>query len=213
MRLYIYEHCPFCIRVKMILNLTQTPFEEVVLLNDDEETPIKLCGKKQVPILEAEGRIIVESLDIVDFVDKKVGGFLSPKTNKNIEMWVDDAKNYLYYLTFPRVIKQDLPEFKTDSAISYFKNKKEKGIGISFEELMEKTPEYKLEAEHHLKLLAPLLTKLPSIKNKDFSKDDIILFPVLRLLSCVYGLKWEKSVQEYLRHISTMTRIPLHKPI
>jgi glutaredoxin 2 len=197
----------------MMMNLTETPFEEVVLLNDDEETPIKLTGKKQVPILEVDGKIIVESLDIVDFIDKKVGGFLSSETNKNISVWLEDTKNYLYFLAFPRVIKQDLPEFKTQSAIDYFKSKKEASTKISFEEMLAKTSEYKEEAEYHLKLLSPLLKKLPSVKNRDFTKDDIILFPVLRLLSCVYGLKWDKNVQDYLKHISTITKIPLHKGI
>ena len=197
----------------MMMNLTDTKYEEVILLNDDEETPIKLCGKKQVPILEVDGKIIVESLDIVDFLDKKVGGFLSSNENKNIQIWIEDARNYLYRLTFPRLIKQDLPEFATSSAVQYFQTKKEVSIGVSFEELLSKTQEYKEEAEHHIKLLSPLITKLPSIKNRDFTKDDIILFPVLRLLSCVYGLKWDKNVQDYLKHISAITRIPLHKGV
>jgi glutaredoxin 2 len=197
----------------MMMKLTETPYEEVVMLNDDEETPIKLCGKKQAPILEVDGKIIVESLDIVDFLDKKVGGFLSSNQNKNIATWVQDATNYLYPLVFPRVIKQDLPEFSTPNSIQYFKTKKEASTGTSFEELLAKTEEYKEEAEHHIKLLSPLITKLPSVKNRDFTKDDILLFPVLRLLSCVYGLKWDKNVQDYLKHISAITRIQLHNGV
>ena len=212
MKLYGYEHCPFCVRVRMILSLTGTQFEEIILLNDDEKTPIKLCGNKQVPILEIDGKIMIESLEIVDFISSK-HNFLSTKRNKNIEMWIGDANNYLRELCYPRLIKIGLGEFATPSAITYFKTKKEKSMGMSFEHALERTPEFKAEAEHHLKLLSPLLTKLPSIKEKTFSMDDILLFPVLRLLSCVYGLKWDKHVQDYTKHVSTITRIPLHKAV
>lgn len=212
MKLYNYDHCPFCTRAKMILNLTNTSYEDIVLLNDDEKTPISLCGKKQLPILEDNDKIIIESLDIVDYIDGK-HSFLSKKTNKNISVWLEDAKNYLGQLIYPRLLKLDLPEFKTQSAIEYFRRKKEALIGMKFEEALENTTELKSEAEHHLKILAPLVPKLPSVKNKDFSKDDIMLFPILRLISCVYALKWEKSLQDYVRHISTITRIPLYKGI
>lgn len=197
----------------MIFALTSTPVKNIVLQNDDEETPMKMIGKKQVPILEKlDGSFLSESLDIVKFIDKETK-ILSDIRNKNIETWVSDSRNYLLLLTFPRVIKADLEEFKTQSAVDFFTRKKENSIGMTFEEAMGKTPELKLEAEYHIKLLSPLITKLPSVKNKDFSEDDIILFPILRLLSVVYGLKWEKNVSEYMKHISTITQIPLFKPV
>jgi glutaredoxin 2 len=200
-------------RAKMILNLTETQYTEVILLSDDEKTPISLCGKKQVPILEYEdGKIMVESLEIVDFINKK-HNFLANSNNKNVEVWLSDVKNYLYKLVFPRLPKLNLPELSTTASVLYFTKAKELALKMTFEEALEKTPEFKAEAEYHLKMLAPLIGRLPSVKNKEFTKDDILLFPVLRLLSCVYGLKWEKSVQEYTRHISTLTRIPLYKGV
>lgn len=213
MKLYSYNHCPFCIRARMIFALTKVPFQNIILLNDDEETLIKMIGKKQVPVLETEdGKYIAESLDIVSFVDKETK-ILGGTRNKNIETWVSDASNYFYKLIFPRVVKLDLPEFATESSIKYFQEKKEAAMKMTFEEAMALTDELKLEAEHHMKVLSPLLTKLPSIKNKDFSLDDIILFPILLLLTTVYGLKWDKNVQDYLKHVSAITTIPFFKPL
>ena len=51
MKLYVYDHCPFCVRARMIFGLKNLPVELVVLANDDEATPIGLVGKKVVPIL------------------------------------------------------------------------------------------------------------------------------------------------------------------
>ena len=52
MKLYIYDHCPFCVRARMIFGLRDVEVEEVVLANDDEATPIGMIGSKQVPILQ-----------------------------------------------------------------------------------------------------------------------------------------------------------------
>ena len=74
MKLYLYDHCPFCVRARMIFGLRNVPVEEIVLLNDDEATPIGLIGAKQVPILQKpDGSHMGESLDIVRYVDKLAG--------------------------------------------------------------------------------------------------------------------------------------------
>lgn len=46
MKLYVYDHCPFCVRARMIFGLKNLPVELVVLANDDEATPIALVGKR-----------------------------------------------------------------------------------------------------------------------------------------------------------------------
>ena len=65
MKLYVYDHCPFCVRARMIFGLKNLPVELVVLANDDEATPIGLVGKKVVPILVKEdGTAMPESLAV-----------------------------------------------------------------------------------------------------------------------------------------------------
>ena len=50
MKLYIYDHCPYCLKARMIFGLKNIPVELHVLLNDDAETPTRMVGQKQVPI-------------------------------------------------------------------------------------------------------------------------------------------------------------------
>ena len=52
MKLYIYDHCPFCVKARMIFGLKNLPVELIVMLNDDEETPKRLIGQKIAPILQ-----------------------------------------------------------------------------------------------------------------------------------------------------------------
>jgi glutaredoxin 2 len=50
MRLYLWEHCSICFRVRMAAALKRLHLQETVLLEDDSQTMIKLVGKRVVPI-------------------------------------------------------------------------------------------------------------------------------------------------------------------
>lgn len=208
MKLYTYEHCPFCVRVKMILNLTNTVYEEVILLNDDEELPIKLCGKKQVPILEYDNKILVESLDIINFINSQNNILTSNIISNEVQNWFNNALYYTCLLSFPRLIKLNLPEFQTSSAINYFKNKKEASLNMTFEEALKQTETLIKTAQKHL-------SELPSIlPNKEaISIDDIVIFPILKMLSCVKNLNLNEETNRYMNRLSKLCKINLYQKI
>lgn len=52
MKLFIYDHCPFCVKARMIFGLKDLPVRLVTLLSDDEITPTSMIGKKMAPILQ-----------------------------------------------------------------------------------------------------------------------------------------------------------------
>lgn len=47
---YVYDHCPFCVRVRLALGVKNVKHNVVFLQNDDVPTPTKLIGKKIAPI-------------------------------------------------------------------------------------------------------------------------------------------------------------------
>ena len=53
-KLYMFEHCSLCFRVRMIAALKRLQLQETVVLNDDSETMIGLVGKRVIPILCAD---------------------------------------------------------------------------------------------------------------------------------------------------------------
>jgi hypothetical protein len=43
-RVYVYDHCPFCVRVRFVLGIKNIKHNVIYLANDDVETPTKLVG-------------------------------------------------------------------------------------------------------------------------------------------------------------------------
>ncbi|GAB7197714.1 hypothetical protein OS11_39910 [Dickeya oryzae] len=126
MKLFIYEHCPFCVKARMIFGLKQLPVELCVLSNDDETTPISMVGQKMVPILQKEdGSYMPESLDIVKYVDELDGKpVLTGTTNPAIDAWIRGVYDYAPRLLIPRFSQADFEEFATEAGRNYFINKK-----------------------------------------------------------------------------------------
>ena len=50
MRLYMFEHCSLCFRVRMTAAFKRLHLQETVVLDDDSDTMIGLVGKRVIPI-------------------------------------------------------------------------------------------------------------------------------------------------------------------
>src|SRR5471030_1350385 len=126
MKLYVYEHCPFCVKARMIFGLKNIPVEIKVLLKDDEKTPISMVGKKMGPILQKQdGSFMPESMDIVNFIDKSDRKpLLTGATNAAIATWPRHVSEYTGRLLLPRFAAAPLEEFATPEARKYFSDKK-----------------------------------------------------------------------------------------
>ena len=70
--LHLYDHCPFCIRVELVLGWKNIPYERKLYGYGDIEGPTKIIGKKMLPVLEYHDetgakKYMGESLDIISF--------------------------------------------------------------------------------------------------------------------------------------------------
>ncbi|WP_264289342.1 glutaredoxin 2 [Duffyella gerundensis] len=209
MKLYIYEHCPFCVKARMIFGLKNLPVELIVLSNDDEETPRRLIGQKMVPILQkADGSAMAESMDIVHFVDNSDGQpLLTGGTNAAIADWLRRVNGYVYKLITPRVAEAPFAEFDTLEARAYFKNKKEATMG-DFSELKSHSAGLIKNISDDLRQLDKLIVQ-PNAVNGELSEDDINLFPLLRSLTLVAGVNYPSRVAEYRDNMAKQTQINL----
>jgi glutaredoxin 2 len=209
MQLYLYDHCPYCVRARMIFGKKMVPVENIYLLNDDEDTPNKLIGKKMVPILvKDDGSAMGESLDIVHYIDQLTGGApLNTIIRPEIEGWIKITDTYRNFLTLPRCINIKLPEFATQSAIDYFISKKTTIFG-DFQQHLRNSQIYIDRLNADLIALSPLILSDRGV-NGTFSMEDILLFPLLRNLTMVKGVEWTAPVLDYINSISRITQIPL----
>ena len=216
MKLYIYDHCPYCVKVRMIFGYKNLNLDLKTLLNDDEEGPIKMIGQKMLPILELEkeeGEYMPESLDIIDYIDGKFEDKrfinIDIKEHSKLTEWFAESRNYLYPLAMPRWVKVGLEEFKTQSAIDYFTKKKEDRIG-DFQNHLKNTDELIKQASDHLKALENLLSKNQSFFSADASINDFHLYATLRSLSVTKGINFPNKVLNYMRKQEELTKVPLH---
>ena len=212
MKLYVYDHCPFCVKARAIFGLTATPVDLVIMLNDDEETPTRMIGKKMAPILELDGRYVPESMDIVAHVDRLAGGkVLAGPRNPQVAEWIGRTSDALYPLAMPRWAASPLAEFATPEARAYFTRNKEAIVG-SFSDRMAQSGEYIATLNRHLSALDELI-RSPDAVNGALSEDDIHLFATLRAMSIVRGIVYPPAVEAYRVRMAERTGVDLHDAI
>ncbi|WP_122290042.1 glutaredoxin 2 [Serratia plymuthica] len=209
MKLFIYDHCPFCVKARMIFGLKNLPVRLVTLLSDDEATPISMIGKKMAPILQKDdGSYLPESMDIVRYVDNLDGRpLLTGKTNPAIADWLQRVGGYSAKLLLPRIANADFEEFATDSARQYFTHKKQASIG-DFSDHLANSADLIAELETDLQALSSLIVTSDAV-NGSLSEDDIQLFPLLRSLSIVAGVTLPENVEAYRNRMAQLSDVPL----
>ncbi|KAF4315018.1 hypothetical protein BBO99_00009677 [Phytophthora kernoviae] len=202
--LFVYDHCPFCSRARVILGLKGVPHELAFMANHDEVTPMELVGAKQAPIIQLpSGKSFTESMDIVKYVDENYGGpsiLAPPSGREDIKKWIEESAHVFHILYHPRVHKAPFAEFAQQESRDYFRVKKEKSMG-PFEEALKRSPQLVEEVNVFLEKLATMFYSDHSV-NKTLGYDDIDLFGRLRCLTLVRGIKWPSNVREFLNYMS-----------
>ena len=199
----------------MIFGIKNISVELVTLLNDDEETPINMIGKKMVPILEIKfGQFMPESMNIVQFIDKKFPPALILKEEDHVLLEIlNQARTPYYSLVMPRWVHSEMEEFKTPSSRKYFQNKKEKMIG-PFSSALENTEEFKKEISEVLLEIEHKIAKTNEwYLGNQLSFNDFHLFAFLRCLTIVKNLSLPPLLDRYAKKCAAKSQIPLSTDI
>ncbi|MCX7556446.1 glutaredoxin 2 [Xanthomonadaceae bacterium JHOS43] len=194
MKLYIYEHCPFCTRVLMLRGLKQLDIPVQVIPENDVETPTRLVGRKVVPILQKDdGSFMPESMDIVRHLDATFPPpVLVATLDPAIDAWCKRASDTIYRLCVPRFTRGNFAELATPDAREAYVARETRAFG-DLDSLTARTPAL-------LDELAPLLTELEGLVRSPGSsvgESDFQLYPLLRSLSIVNGLRFGPKVTAY----------------
>ena len=204
MRLYLFEHCSICFRVRMAAALKRLHLQETVLLEDDSEAMLKLAGRRVVPILvKDDGHPMLESMDMVAHIEAIGEPILVGPPRGELAAWASATADKTAPLTWPRYPLLGLPEFSTVAAHDHFVVRKQKRLG-DLVELRARTREL-------IDALMPNLEKLdgmiesPSAVNGKLSLDDIRVLPLLRSAAVVKGLRFPRKVRDYFE--TMMSRI------
>lgn len=205
MKLYVYEHCPFCIRARMIFGLKKVPVELGVIMEGDVETPTRMVGRKVVPILQKEeGVYMPESMDIVHYVDQLDGApVIEGECDPAIEAWCKENTRAVFNLAIPRFTRADFKELSTPAAREAYTQREIKAFG-DLDALMANSQAY-------IDTLSGALSNIEAYMSarNPVSITDFYLFPVLNSLTIVKGFPYTVALRGYLDHISTSCNVPL----
>jgi glutaredoxin 2 len=174
------------------------------VLDDDTDTMVGLVGKRVIPILvKDDGKPMLESMDMVKYVDGHGDPVLSGPESPEVAAWADQIVSKTAPLTMPRYPLLGLPEFGTVAALDHYNLRKRKAFG-DFVELRANTQRYLGELAPGLEALDRLIES-PQAVNGALSLDDIHVLPLLRSVAVVKGLRFPRKVRDYFE--SMMRRI------
>ncbi|CAN8063260.1 unnamed protein product [Agarophyton chilense] len=217
-KLFVYDHCPFCVRVRHVLGLKNIKHNLVWLANDDVSTPTALVGRKVVPIFQPDGPsgpAYPESLDICAAVDtdSRFGdsALLKPASQRtDITRWMEEFAMPLRRLTRVRFARAPLPEFVfRDAREAYVRNHPLQDP-TSYDDNLEKSPEYIAHIQSSIQRLGDMIHSPYCCSPQGLSYDDIVLFPRLRSMTIIKGLLLPPKIRDYLEYHSTVAEIPLY---
>lgn len=206
---YHYVHCPFCVRVRMTFGYLNIPYESNVLRYDDEETPVKLTGKKMLPILKHEKGAMNESLDIMALIDKNnllnISDIVAENSFKEFEAYLNFLGGPVHSLAMPYWIYT--PEFDQKSR-EYFQTKKEAKRG-PFKDLVK----------NQEKFLKPLRDEFPNLikelkpfyQSETFGLKDILLASHIWGLYVVPEFQFPDEIHSYLQRVKDICHFNYHQ--
>lgn len=214
MKLFLYEHCPYCVRPRIVAGLKSLKLDLIYLANDDEKAHFAHIDEKQVPFLQKDnGEYLIESLLICqhlnDFDHKPI--LADAAQDQRLMQWTETLSHLSKLLIYPRFI--DHPrnhlDFPTKSAKAYFQRKKEMDIGCFTANL--RFPEAAIDQ------IRPVIAKINSLMMTSFatsnkpSWDDIYIFPALRNCTLITDLiDLPENIQNYLDFMSKKTEVALY---
>lgn len=217
--LFVYDHCPFCVRVRHALGLKNIKHNLVFLANDDVATPTELIGKKMVPIFQPDGKSgasLGESLDIISAVDSdpRFGepGMLQKASGRtDIAKWFENVAWPLRRLTRIRFAKAPLPEFTfQDARDTYAIRHPIKQEPTTYEENWERSAEWIGMISEKLGDLEGMIWSKENCTEGGVGFDDVDLFPRIRSMTIVKGLELPQKVREYAEHHAELSEVPLY---
>ena len=88
--LYQFNSCPFCWKVRSLLNYAKQPYE-IVEVSPMGMKGLEFTDHKKVPVLTDGDKVIVESATIIDYVNDNYVHADKAESSQQWTSWVDDS--------------------------------------------------------------------------------------------------------------------------
>ena len=137
MKLYIYDHCPYSMRARLMVGLKQLVVDIVVVSVSDLTTVVDFVGKNVRPVLQKQdGAYMMESLDIVSYLDQLSTPILTDTViDADFETLCSSILKDYVALTAPKFVSF-CREFNCSADIQRYQQREEAFLGTSFADIV-----------------------------------------------------------------------------
>ncbi|CAE7660585.1 grxB [Symbiodinium sp. CCMP2592] len=205
---HIYDHCPYCTRVELVLGWHGWQPKRLVYGYADVAGPTALIGKKMLPVLtwhdsEGQEQKMCESKDIIEAVEvtaeSTTGGRLIMRRTgrKDLKAWQTRLRRVMHGLTRPRLLQMPIKDFAREEDRKYQMDKYT-AKGFSYERALADTEKLVPKVNTLLLEFEELLRSDKALNAFGHSWDDLYVLPSLRVLTCVKALAWPAKVRAYV---------------
>ena len=205
MKLYMFEHCSLCFRVRMMAALKRMHLQETVVLDDDSDTMVGLVGKRVIPILvKDDGQPMLESMDMVKYIEGLGPPILVGPQRPEIADWADQI-----------VAKIGAADHAALSAARPARIRHRRRARSLHRAQVQDLRRFHRTAQPHARANhasscpssneLDALIESPQAVNGTLSLDDIRVLPLLRSVAVVKGLTFPRRVRDYFE--TMMNRI------
>lgn len=211
MKLYIYEHCPFCARVAFIANALNLPLEYQVVDYADANTLIDLIGKKMVPVLEKDdGSVMAESLDIIALFIEQAGLDATHQPSEAVLSFQQQAFALVQGIGYPRYTRLGLKEYPSQASHDAWRAKKETPE-LNFERLLAQTPELVAQVNERLVQALELLA-IEQGQSSLSLVDQAVMFSLLRAFYAEPSIEWPLELHQWMEKNAATQGATLLRP-
>mmetsp|Transcript_70 Transcript_70/g.158 ORF Transcript_70/g.158 Transcript_70/m.158 type:complete len:316 (-) Transcript_70:27-974(-) len=217
--LHLYDHCPYCTRVELVLGWKGLSYRRLVYGYADVDGPTALTGKKVLPVLEwtdpsGKDHRMGESQDIIELLDASHGQehcIISPPGRKreDVRAWQKKLRKVMHKLARPRLLLMPIADFAT-KADKQYQMDKYVARGFDYDSALAQTNQLLPRVSQLLADFEILILGNGSLNNVGWTWDDLHTLPSLRVLTCVRGLVWPPRVRAYVTDAHSAAGVELY---
>lgn len=215
MKLYVFDACPFCTKVRALIGAKKIDCDiEFIPAGRVPDELSSYMDKLTVPILMidvgGEQKVVKESEFILTLLDELADEPLLVKAEIDSEIQSITASyaRDINMLTYPLMPQFSLPELEGKSALSYFIQSRSDYLGQPLAEAKGEADTHRVNVEKMFNQIATIYDSDEVISgSRKLTSDDLWLFAILRNLTMEPKLKWPESILRFKEFMTQLTQI------
>ena len=209
MKLYVFEHCPFCARCLYVAHCLSINLEVFYLPYSDDITTKNIIGEKLVPLLIDKGEALSGYLEIMERLIETCEIADPPYVSRIVVLWQEKALPVYKQIVYPRFRQLNLTEFRTVKDVNCFLATNQT-FDFDFDVLIEKSDEIADEALEVVDYAKRII--LEHKKERLSLADQAVLFSFLRGFFLLPRMHNDEYIKRWLLQSSRAGELKIFWP-